>query len=200
MSPILFCKVGGPIMLMSISRRAALLVAALALAACAPVARLDASVAGPGEQDCYYVIRVTPTTARLDIPEGKIKDGRFDFGLQWAEHWLAPDEDGYIVAKVRGGTMLGVHEVVISFSKDFVMGQDYAPTSHTLVFDAPAGKVVYITNISYRSAPSQGAFQQPGLAPTYKTDIEGARAYLKQHYPLLADKVEQGTYSFMPRD
>jgi hypothetical protein len=63
--------------------------------------------------------------------------------------------------------------------------------SDTLVFNAKAGKVVYITDIEM-------VRHYDRLKPNFRQDIQRARAYLASHYPNLASGLEQGTYRMLP--
>ena len=54
-------------------------------------------------------------------------------------------------------------------------------------------QVVYITDVDTSTTPGAGY-----LNVRYRQDIEAARAFLKAHYPNLADKLEMGSYELMP--
>jgi hypothetical protein len=97
-------------------------------------------------------------------------------------------EDGYIVAKVppKSGTQnygiggllpegLGLSPRMFSPCQ----GQS------TLTFDAPAGKVVYVGDIRFVDKGSSVMFES-------SYDMEAARAHMRKHFPLLADKLTPG--------
>lgn len=92
---------------------------------------------------------------------------------------------------------MGLLELVISESRDAVIGSAYQAGSKTLVFDVPAGKVVYITSVSYSRGQSDTVYYST-LSPDYHSDIAAARNFMRKHYPALADRLEQGSFRIMP--
>jgi hypothetical protein len=62
-----------------------------------------------------------------------------------------------------------------------------------LVFAAPAGKVVYLTDVRYYVDPTTSL-----VSEAYHSAIDGARTFMTSHYPKLAGKLQQGEYKIMP--
>jgi hypothetical protein len=54
----------------------------------------------------------------------------------------------------------------------------------TLAFDTQKGKVVYAGTVQYDYATADGK-----IGAVYGQDIDAARAFLKSHYPQLADEL-----------
>jgi hypothetical protein len=81
-----------------------------------------------------------------------------------------------------------------------IFGTRYKPCGQVPTFQADAGKVVYITTISYRKdgSTSNGLEIDMSEAANYSQDIDGARTFLKAHYPGLSDSLEQGSYQMTP--
>ena len=167
-----------------------LILAAAFLTSCAPTPMPGADASVQSASDSYVVIGVVPDTVRFDIFEGSVRNGEFVSGFKWTDHWYGPVEDGFIVIKCRGGSKSAIESVAFMQSKTGIFGATFVPTGNTLVFDAPPGKVVYIASVSYHASGS-------GVAPHFASDIEGARTFMKKHFPLMADKLEQGTYQLM---
>lgn len=99
-------------------------------------------------------------------------------------------EDGYIVARLapRSGVLnYGISGILPEGMGSG--GNHYIPCPgrRTFTFDAPAGAVVFVGDVSY-APPSVGKLQF-GAA----FDIERARAHLRTRFPLLADRLVDGS-------
>ena len=153
----------------------------------------DSNAAPPSGGDAYYVIGVAPVDVRLEIADGTVKNGALNlafFRLVTPSYMPAPG--GYIVVKAVGGTSYGVLSAGMMFGNRSVLGDFYQPAGRTLVFNVPAGKVIYVTNLVYRRIGGGS------LAMDQAPNVEGARALMRQHYPQLADRLEQGRIGFLP--
>lgn len=94
--------------------------------------------------------------------------------------------DGYIVARVparTGAENYGIGGIL----PDGIGGKLFIPCigRKSLTFDAPAGKVVYIGDVTLAATGR-------GIGYNATSDIEAARAHLKARFPLLADKLVAG--------
>lgn len=166
-------------------------VLALVLTGCVTPAP-DASAPPPGEQETYVVLGVTPLNMRLTIVDGTVKNGVFSPPfIQLVAPSYMPDDDGYVVMKVKGNTLYGITSAIAMFGRQPIFGEEYLPEGATMVFEAPAGKVVYITSLTYE----RSRYNVHGMEMRQKLDLEAARAYLKRRYPQLADRLEQGHFS-----
>jgi hypothetical protein len=190
------------------SRWASSCLIVLLCAGCGTSGRLDPTAAVNSPDDAYFVIGVGPGTLSTDgrpnetwaaVSDAEIEKGMATFRVSLGAGlvpFLDYTEEGYIVGKAhRGWDTLAIWELGPAAR--------YTPcgSSETVVFKAPAGKVVYITNIDMH----YNAFGDPQGSAGYMrvgfhSDIEAARAFLKVHYPLLADKLEMGSYQLMPCD
>jgi hypothetical protein len=164
------------------------------IAACASMPRptVDAT---PRDDATYFVIGLAPNSARFDLSSGTIRDGVFNAGILWIAHWYGPSDDGYLVIKADRNEALGIVQVQMMSSATSLIGPVFVPCARTLVFEAPAGKVVYLTHMTIRSTAGPNG---PRLAPDFHQDMDGARAYMRARYPALADHLEQGRPQMMP--
>jgi hypothetical protein len=176
-------------------------VTALVVAASAPEVFADNPDADvrPSADAAWLVIGIQPATARMEIDEALIRNGkirRFNYNFS-AYHPV----DGFIVVKVKPGTVYGIGASSLMFGKS-IFGVRYKPCGHAVTFQADAGKVVYVTTISYHAEGTR--YAGPGIdfleGADYSTDIDGARAFLRAHYPGLSESLEQGAYETSPME
>lgn len=155
------------------------------------------SDAKPAPDVAWLVIGIQPDDTRVEIKEPIVRDGmirNYQFGFN-APHAV----DGFVVVKVKPGTPYGIASSRQMYGM-LPAGPVFQACGRAPVFQADAGKVVYITSITYRNVggsaiPRGIRFDQTS---TYSQDLEGARAFLKAHYPGLSDSVEQGGYEMVP--
>lgn len=180
-------------------RRRLLAGLAVAIGACAGPALSDTppSDAKPSPDVAWLVIGIQPATARMEIDEPLIKNGHV-WSFRYNLNAYRP-VDGYIVVKARPGVLYGVGASSLMFGKS-IFGVRYKPCGQVPTFQADAGKVVYVTTIAYRSegVTTYGPAIDMAESATYSQDLEGARAFLKAHYPGLSDSLEQGRYEMTP--
>jgi hypothetical protein len=141
----------------------------------------------------WLIIGIQPTNARIEVDEARMDKGcirRFSYNMN-AYHPV----DGFIVVQVEPGKPYGIGASSLMIGKS-IFGVRYKPDHQAPVFQGVAGKVEYIASISYRADSSIAAEQSSALgeAANYSQDLEGARAFLKAHYPGLSDGLEQGGY------
>ena len=162
------------------------------LASCALPAPSSNS-APPSGDDAYFVLGVTPENVRIDIVDGTIRNGAFNLPfIRLMTPSYMPSPGGYIVVKAKGGASYGLLTAGMMFGDQGVFGEFYQPSGGTLVFNVPVGKVIYVTNIVYHR--NSGYRLMMDQAP----DRQGARDFMRQHYPQLADRLEQGQFGFLP--
>jgi hypothetical protein len=177
--------------MLTVLRALAAAALAIALTACAEsMPSATASVAAATE-DSYFVLGVHPNNMMLEIDDVDVDRGEVvRFKNLLPLHLYGQTQGDFVVVKVKGGSMLGVHSASL-MAGHTIFGVRYLPIKETLTFYVPPGKVVYITSVSFNSAAAT-----PGvLAPTYGNDLQGARDFVAIHYPELAGHVEQGSYA-----
>jgi len=152
----------------------------LACAGCS-AAMPDAAAAVQSTSDAYFVMGVQPHNMML-----LIDDGVHTLPL----HEYGQSQGDYIVAKATPGQRLMIRQAAI-MSGHSIFGRALEPCTIPLSFSVPAGKVVYITNLTVSPFGAPGQFKV-----THVQDLEGAREYVNAHYPQLSGKVEQGAVSF----
>ena len=161
--------------------------------------------------DAYFVMGVDPPFTSVQIDQGTIENEKFVGTIAtflWgptAATFIGQPVDGFIVGKTKGGTALAMTWVRPYASKDALLAPELTPCPNfqsdespdephgkAVVFSPPAGKVVYIASIKFYPTP------RGSLASLFHKDIEAARAFMKIHYPQLADKLENGSYQLIP--
>jgi hypothetical protein len=170
---------------------------ALAVGACAQVGQLPATAAIEKPDDAYFVIGVQPETATILLVDGSVEGGQFErlddvFGPLLVP-FSGPPKDGYVVGKAQPGhNTLAISQIGLE--------QSYAPCNgaRTVVFDVAPGSIVYVTDVRYTPNPAGTTMGQAALIPAYHQDIDGARAYLRSHYPKLADKLQMARKQMLP--
>jgi|HubBroStandDraft_5_1064220.scaffolds.fasta_scaffold99178_2 hypothetical protein len=166
---------------------------ALAMLAAAAPASAGTTIATPGEDRAVFVIGVGPSRAEVSVSKGSVVDGVFHHATWTSLTFVDTPQDGYIIAEAPAGSTQAIVEVTMKPEVFMESQRRLIPCngSLTMVFDAPAGKVIYLASIFYRTVSE-------GIRPLYRQDIEGARTFLKAHYPQLADKLESGHYDLKP--
>jgi hypothetical protein len=151
----------------------------------------------PSSEAVYFVLGIQPVTARMEIDEPLLKSGSiWSFRYNMSSYHPV---DGFIVVKGKPNTAYGIGASSLMLGKS-VFGARYKPCGQVPLFQAEAGKVVYVTTIAYRSegVKSYGPLIDMAESASYSQDMDGAREFLKAHYPGLSDSLEQGKYEMMP--
>jgi hypothetical protein len=151
----------------------------------------DATLNSPS--DAYYVIGLSPPQTRALVVQGAVTNGVFEQRHVPLTPFVNVPTDGFLIGHSGSGRTLELQQV---FDERHTLIRGYAPCktgAKALVFDAPPGTVVYITSVTFVQT-------KDGLVPFYASDLEGARAFMKTHYPALADKLEQGHYQLLTPD
>ena len=148
--------------------------------------------AKPSADATWIVLGVQPETTSLTILEPVIKKGWVTgFRTGFLELGALKDSrptDGYMALKLRPDTVYAIAYVGAM-----------SPCAKVFTFQGGAGKVVYITTLNYSRADSaEGVFVSNLAGMSFSQDLEGARSFLKTHYPGLSDNLEAGQYRMMP--
>jgi hypothetical protein len=160
----------------------------LCCAGCIQPGNLAQTAAAPNSGQTYFIMGVRPSNLEVMFFEGEIKNGIFDgYAPQSAKFRGAPT-DGYIVGSVKAGGTYAITELLLDDGR-YTCDRNV----RVLAFTAPAGKVIYLTHANYKTFGS-------GIGVDYRSDIEGARAFLATHYPQLADRLQAGQIRFVTSD
>lgn len=98
-------------------------------------------------------------------------------------------KDGYIVGKVPARTGSEVHLLVAIRPKGYGMFEPlYMPCNgeQTPTFEAPAGKVIYVGDITL------GHYDKKNIALRYSSNFNAAKAYIAKNYPELSAALVKG--------
>ena len=105
---------------------------------------------------------------------------------------VANPENGFLVGRVRGGYTIAITGVrAVSANETFGPGFTACGGNKTMVFTAPAGKVVYIGHAEFSTKGKQ-------LFAIYSSNFEAARKHIDGTYPNLRGKVEQHGHQLIP--
>jgi len=151
----------------------------------------------PSQDVAWLIIGVQPANTRLEVDEPYFKNG-----VAWGFHYSMDSYtpvDGFIVVKAHPGAVYGIAASSRMAGKS-IFGMRYKPCGQVPKLEAAAGKVVYFTSVDYHSegGGSTGVGLEFFEGATYSQDLEGARAFLKAHYPGLSDSLEQGPTEMLP--
>lgn len=160
---------------------------------------VEMNAAGPGQNDTIFVVGVEPEQTRVMVIKGTLQDGVF---YRTGNYHFYDAKDGFIIGHIQRGTTVGIISLGLR-GTEAVPGffgaepHDYEPckNARALAFSAPAGKVIYLTNIYGVPVHKPDGNK---LEVTFKPNFESARGYVKAHYPKLAKRLEQGPYTLAP--
>ena len=149
---------------------------------------LDPSTPAPSAADAYFVMGISNQDTKVLVVAGTINGGVFDASYVRRDSMMTfVSKDGYVVGKVPTGAPLAV------VALDTDTGWRYSPcksvakdkAGNALVFEAEAGKVVYLTDLTMVRYFDY-------LKPQYHLDIARARDFMRSRYPQLAPALAQG--------
>ena len=170
----------------------ALAIALAFYALCASAGKAAPSPQASG--DSYFVLGLAPREAHIVIASGTVTNGMFSRSAASTVMRFRTSadaiENGFVVGKIRGGTTLGLVSVSDRTNWPDPKYSLCGPHARMLTFTPPPGAVVYITSLKFRHADRS-------FSPSYKDDIDTARAFLMAHYPELAEKLKQGRYNLV---
>lgn len=189
---------GGSEMTMRSAILLALAISAATLAGCAPTV-VDPTTAVATDDTVYFVLGVKPDNMGVDVDPGEMRKGSWETGFRFGPPaYYVPTDGEFTVIKGKPGELLGIDAMQTFIKKGVPISSIYSPCDHTLVFSAAGGKVVYVGSMSYWLVKPSGWFAQPFLKSRFDNDFAGAQAYMKAHYPALADRLELGLGHMMP--
>jgi len=202
-------------MAISNARRWALLLASsLALGGAARAA--DPAPAPPTDDNAaYVVIGVQPLEATPEMMPGSLDD-KHKFVSGGRDRIEQDPQDGYLVLKLDSEDTLAIEGVWMGsshaygrgliglmghelFDKSGHQGKGYntfcGADSALATFTPRRGHVLYIADFTF--SQTDGGYWGSVDSGSYPArDLDAAKAYLKTHYPALADRVEQGPMTY----
>ena len=158
-------------------------------ASCMSLGTLDADVQPPDRDHVIFVLGVQSGTSEVGVFRGDLGSHGFSQNPFAVATYFGRPNDGFVVGESHAGNTLGVTDISVASA----VQQDFSlcHNSSTVTFRAPAGKVVYVGNVS---------FGRQGFAtiPTITRDLEAARRFLRNHYPNLADALVDEEVQLVP--
>jgi hypothetical protein len=177
---------------MNITKVMTLALLAIAAAGCTHVGNVAPPSTDQIGSDTYFVMGIEPANVSVSFETGVVEGGLFKTGIEIFAAYAGGPEDGYIVGKIKGGDALAITNVRLHSSEHDLFPAMFVPCNgtKTVVFTALPGKVLYLAHARYER-------QGSGVAPHYWSDIDAALAFMKAHYPKLADRLEPAKTQMM---
>lgn len=168
-------------------------VVTLILSACTSVGRLEKGASLNTADESIIVLGVAPSNYRISLFPGERKDGVFHQNIFRPAVVYSAAEDGFIITKAKAGDTLAITNIRLVENKESIYGPDFGPCDgkKTMVFDVPAGKVLYLGSIEYEHAGKN-------LLIKYGHDVDAARTYFDKHYPLMLGRIEPWLFDLLP--
>lgn len=165
----------------------------LATSACTSIGRLEKDASLNSQNESVIVLGVSPANYRVSIFPGTREAGVFYQNILRPAVVYGAAEDGFIVTKAAADETLAITNIRLVANKESVYGPDFAPCDGkmTMVFDVPAGKVLYLGSIEYE-------FAGKSLLIKYGQDIDTARKYVDANYPKLSGRLEPWPFEILP--
>jgi hypothetical protein len=177
-----------------LARAVALLALIGACASCATLTRVPKDADMPTD-DSIFVIGSAPENYRVWVYPAQFveKDGtatvRYD--VPGVPALVANPEGGFLVGRVRGGSLLAIGGVrIVKPNETFGPGYSACGGNATMVFTAPKGQVAYIGHVQL-SARDKGVFAR------YGEDFAAARKHVDANYPNLRGKLVRQSYKLV---
>lgn len=167
------------------------LVALLSGCGTASVLRPDASHQTSNEES-IVVFGLNPNYTIHLVPGEKLPAG-FKQSAMLGPVVNGGSTDGYLVAKVRPGQLVGLVSVIKNEEGNVFGAQAFtACGNRALVLEVPrGGKMYYVTDIEYTAIGTR-------LNVRYTSRMTGAAEYLQAKYPQLRGELEQLAFDFLP--
>jgi hypothetical protein len=170
--------------------------ALLLVGGCNTVPQIDNDTAiDPSEG--YFVMGITPPNVEVSVWSGRVENGRFiQIGKLHRPGYANIPLDGYMVGETHGDEANAIWFIQFKTADNALYtGKAFVPCheTRTFVFEAPPGKVIYMGDAAFDPGQS-GAFSAKGY------DFAKAQAYMRGHFPKLADRLEAGHFKLLPTD
>jgi hypothetical protein len=149
------------------------------------------------DHEGVFVLGLTPDNYRIHLIRGEINGDRFNppkLGTGMAD-FLDSATDGYVIGKVEGGTSVGLVAISVAKGRDDAYAIPFSACGarNALVFEAPKGRVIYVTDIDYQMRNSR-------VSVRYAQRFEAARMHLQKNFPALAPRLELQSFQLLQTD
>jgi hypothetical protein len=154
------------------------------LSACASRGEIDPATAAPSDSESVVVLGVRPGSIRVGFFPGSVEDNQFQAGLFRNAAFIGASSGGFFVAKAKAGDTLGLTRLVVE-GNGSLLYPIYEPCGgqKVMTFQVPKGKVVYLGSIDLSASRGQ-------IGYAYAAELELARQYMDEKYPVLKGRVE----------
>jgi hypothetical protein len=165
-------------------------------AGCIPHVKVAPAAAIQSENDAYFVMGASPENYVYWVGAGEVVSGEFRQATEvgflppamWKSGGVGHPDHGYLVAKARAGATLAV--TAIQYENWLGLPGPPMIACTTFVFTVPPGKVVYVGHLTFTAGNRSYAGRR-------YVDFAAAKAFVAEHYPLLADRLVEGTAELM---
>ena len=155
------------------------------MSGCAVPHQLDPSAQNADLSGSTIIVMGVSAPRQLQVSGGTVEPtGEWNSGDSTFAAANAKSVAGYIVVKLAA-TSANQSYALTGILDTFVFGNQFHACNggQTMTFDAPAGKVIFVGDLVLdESSLGRGKFR-------ITTDSERARAYLRERYPALADRM-----------
>lgn len=168
-----------------------ILIAATAVSGCTSMGQVDGTTTVANDET-IFMLGVAPENYRVSIFPGSIKGQYFVQSLLRPAAVYGSAKDGFLVGKARAGDVLGIKMVSVHASAGSLIGAQFAPCgdAKTMVFQIPAGKVMYLGHVEYE-------FAGKTLNIKYSNNMEAAQRYAAEHFPEVKTPVQPLNYQLL---
>jgi hypothetical protein len=186
----------GAIMTTRLTLGASLCVAAAFwCAACSTTPAVKPTATISSSDDAYFVMGISPPVT-VRVVSGNVNNGVFRKSEAYLfAPFVGAPIDGFIVGKAHhGNEVMGLS----AFFTGPYGAYGACSGENVIVFTSKPGKVVYITNVMITYETEHTFPQNNRLFWKQSPDYQAALAYMKTHYPQLAEKFEPAEFQIMP--
>lgn len=176
-----------------LSRVLTVFAAVIVCAGCTAVPSFDATALPPIDDESYFIFGAQPDNIEQQFSTGELKDGKMDFDDLVKPNYIALPSKGYIVGMAHGDRMVGAGGFVWKDESGWLFTKVFLPCGNetVLTFKPQPGTVLYFGDLVIEGGRDR-------LYRKYRDNFAAARAFMRENYPKLADKLQHGTYQLVP--
>lgn len=167
--------------------------AVILCASCTTPPPFDAAAQLPTGDESYFIFGAQPDNIEQQFSTGELKDGKMDFDDLVKANYIALPSNGYIVGMAHGDRLVGAGGFVWKDEKGWLFTKIFLPCGNetVLTFKPRPGTVLYFGDLIVEGNSSH-------LYRRYRDNFPAAQAFIKEHYPMLASRLQHGTYQLVP--